>query len=214
MTALFDFSIYGRLSPEARLYALGLSHRPMHEMDTYREAADILDTQARTREKFGRGPFSTQVIGCEALKRWVIPLARHLARKRRPKGLESVLRGFSSKQLAFLALRAVIDRIHAGWDFRKRGHKRVKIKNPDRHFRQELGCAVRDELEYMGLLAGRKWVDAAEKNVDRRIRLGKLHKLEWKNRECARVGDWLWDALAALSCFDEDDRGYPKITDD
>src|SRR5262245_61600383 len=106
---------------------------------------DILNTQARTREKFGRGPFSTQVIGRVALKRWVLPLAKHLARKRRPKGLESVLRGLSSRQLAFLALRAVIDRIHAGWALRERGHKIVKVTNPDRQFRQELGCAVRDE---------------------------------------------------------------------
>jgi hypothetical protein len=230
MTAHFDPSVYGQLSPEARLYALGLFPffqtprsfedfgralgRLSHEMDTYRGAADILDTQARTREKFGKGPFSAQVIGREVLKRWVTPLALHLARKRRPKGLESVLRGLSSRQLAFLALRAVLDRIHAGWDQRKRGQKRIKIKNPDRHFRQELGCAVRDELEYMGLLASKKWVDATEKNIDRRARLGKLHKLDWSNRERARVGDWLWDALAALSCFDEDDRGYPKIADD
>ena len=103
MTAHFDPSVYGQLSPEARLYALGLFPffqtprsfedfgralgRLSHEMDTYRGAADILDTPARTREKFGKGPFSAQVIGREALKRWVIPLARHLARKRRPKGL-------------------------------------------------------------------------------------------------------------------------------
>src|SRR5262249_12117633 len=89
MTAHFDPAVYVQLSPDARLWALGLCTLPAHEMDTYRGTAlDILDTQARTREKFEQGPFSTQGTAREALKRWVIPLARHLARKRRPKGLE------------------------------------------------------------------------------------------------------------------------------
>jgi DNA-directed RNA polymerase len=175
---------------------------------------DILDTKARTRERFEAGPFSTQVIGREALKRWVIPLARHMAKQRCPKGLESVLRGLSSQQLALLALRCILDRIHAGWDIRGKKRKR-KIKNPDMWFCLELGHAVRYELEFKGLRrGGKKYVKAAKDKVGRRIRLGKLHKLEWTNIECARVGDWLWGCLSELSCFDVDERGFPKIADD
>src|SRR5262245_25586951 len=125
-------------------------------MDTYRgDMLDILDTQARTREKFGRGPFSAQVIGREALRRWVIPLARYIAKQKPPKGLESVLRGLSNKQLAFLALRCILDRIYGGWDVR--GKTKKKITNPNMLFCLELGRAVRDELEFKGLLRdGRK----------------------------------------------------------
>jgi hypothetical protein len=179
------------------------------------EAVDILDTQARTRERFGKGPFNTQTIGREALKRWVLPLADHLARTKPPKGLETVIRKLSRKQLALLALSALLNQINLGWDTRGKKRKR-KVKNPDAMFRLELGRAVRDELEFAGLLrggAGKKWVNPGKNRVERQIRLGKLYKLEWKNRECARVGDWLWDGLAAMSCFDADERGFPKIAD-
>ena len=174
---------------------------------------DILDTQARTRERFGRGPFSTQAIGREALRRWVLPLAHHLARTRPPRGLETVIRKLSRRQLAFLALRAILNQIHCGWDLR--GKKKRKIANPNALFRLELGRAVRDELEFAGLLGGgKKWVNAAGDKVGRHIRLGKLHKLEWNNRECARVGDWLWGGLSEMSWVDEDERGFPKIAVD
>src|SRR5262245_54403925 len=167
MTAHFDPSVYDQLPLEVRLYALGLLTPPVHESCTYRGGA--LDTKTRTRERFGKVPFSTQVVGSEALKRWVLALARHLVRRRPAKGLESVRRALSRRQLAFLALRAVLDRIYAGWG--KRGRK--IIKNPDRHFRQELGYAVRDELEFGGLLAAKPWVRAAKNMAGRRARLGK-----------------------------------------
>jgi hypothetical protein len=167
---------------------------------------DVLNTQARTRERFGKGPFSSQSVGREALRRWVLPLANHLARTKPPKGLETVIRKLSRKHLALLALSALLNQIHLGWEIRGK-KKRRRIKNPNAMFRLELGRAVRDELEFAGLLrggAGKKWVKAGKDKIERQIRLGKLHKLEWKNRECARVGDWLWDSLAAMSCFDAD----------
>ena len=117
-----------------------------------------------------------------------------------PGGLETVLRGLSREQLAFVALRAVLDRIHAGWD--------PKAQNPDMLFRLELGRRVRDELEFAGLLGAKKYVKAAP---SKHAALGKFRRVDWTNAECAQVGDWLWDALAEMSCFDEDDRGLPCI---
>jgi hypothetical protein len=178
---------------------------------------DILDTQARTREKFGKGPLSTQVIGRALLEGWVPPLASYMATQRPPRGLETVIRKLSSEQLAFLALSAILNQIHMGWDVRRRGKKKKRVKNPDMLFRLELGRAVRDELEFAGLLrggAGKAYISAAEDKAGRRIRLGAFRKLEWTDAECARAGDWLWDCLAQMDCFDEDERGFPKIADD
>ena len=43
----------------------------------------VLNTQVRTRERFGKGPFSTQEVGRAALRPWVLPLAEYLQRKSR-----------------------------------------------------------------------------------------------------------------------------------
>jgi DNA-directed RNA polymerase len=171
----------------------------------------VLDTQARTRDRFGKGPFSTQRIGREALKLYVLPLAAYLQRKKPPRGLEQVLRGLTRRQLAYLALRAILDRIHAGWDLRKRKGKLRNVENPNMLFRLELGRRVRNELEFAGLLASQKWVKAAR---NRHAALGKFRRIDWTNAECAKAGDWLWDCLAELDCFDEDERGFPKFAED
>src|SRR5262249_47970872 len=101
---------------------------------------------------------SVQKVGREALKLWIEPLADYLASKDAPKpprGLEQVLRDLSHEQLAFLALRSIMDQIHFGWDKRrdrrKKGGKR-KVRDPNWLFCLELGEAVRDELEFAGLL--------------------------------------------------------------
>jgi DNA-directed RNA polymerase len=168
-----------------------------------------LDTAAATRAKVGRTPYSVQEVGREALKLWIEPLAAHLGRP--PRGFEQVVRQLDREQLAFLALRAVLDQIHKGWNLRKGKHGRErKVKNPDMLFCLELGRAVRDELEFAGLLVAKQYVRAARK---RHTALGtmKFRRVDWTPAECARVGDWLWDALSKMSCFDTDERGYPKL---
>ena len=57
------------------------------ECYTYREACmdQVLNTQARTRERFEKGPFSTQEVGLAALKLYVPPLAAYLQKIRPPK---------------------------------------------------------------------------------------------------------------------------------
>jgi hypothetical protein len=74
-------------------------------------------------------------------------------------------------------------------------------------FRLELGKAVRDELEFAGLLFAQKYVKAARSKHAALARL-KFRRVDWTN-ECARVGDWLWDCLAEMACFDTDARGFP-----
>jgi DNA-directed RNA polymerase len=146
------------------------------------------------------------------LKLYVLPLAEYLQRKKPPRGLEQVLRGLTPEQLAYLGLRAILDRIHAGWNLRKRNGKLRKVKsNPNMLFRLELGRMVRNELEFAGLLAAQKWVKAAR---NKHAALGKFRRIDWTDAECAKVGDWLWDCLAELDCFDEDERGFPKFADD
>jgi DNA-dependent RNA polymerase len=184
-------------------------------MDTYRGGL-FLDTQTKTRERFEKGrSFSTSAIGREALKLWIEPLAAYLAKQKPPRGLEQIIRRLSDQQLAFMALRGVLDQIHFGWDLRKKPKK--PVKNPDMRFRLELGRAVRNELEYAGLLAAKHWVKAGKDIAKRHRRLdaaknwqpGKFRQIEWIDRECAQVGDWLWDGLAEMTCFDIDDRGFP-----
>src|SRR6516225_8138149 len=83
------------------------------------EESPVLDTEAATRAKVEKAPLSVQKVGREALKLWIEPLAAHLAKSAPPRGLEQVLRGLNHQQLAFLALRAILDQIHFGWDKRK-----------------------------------------------------------------------------------------------
>src|SRR5215470_8145557 len=201
-----DLTPYDRLPTELRFYALGLMRKPVVlrsfqelacEMDTYRED-QILDTRAATVAKAAREPFSVSKAGREALKRWIDPLAAYLAKRKPPKGLEQVLRKLTRRQLAAMALRSILDRIHAGWD--------TEVKNPAGLFTLELGRAIRNELEFAGLLAAKKWVKAGKDAGSRHARLGNFRRIDWRDRECARCGDWLWKSLAELSCFDTDER--------
>jgi len=202
-----DLTLYDRLPTELRFYALGLTPKRVplrsfqelaREMDTTR-GDPILDTWAATEAKAAEGPFSTSKAGREALRLWIDPLAAYLVSRKPPRGLEQVLGGLSHRQLAAMALRSILDRIHAGWD--------TEAKNPAGLFTLELGRVVRNELEFAGLLAAKRWVKAGNKHA----RLGKFRRVDWTNKECARCGDWLWDALAELPCFDEDERGLPCI---
>src|SRR5262249_45194380 len=103
------------------------------------------------------------------------------------------------------------DQIHFGWDKRKDRRKKDgkrTVENPDMLFRLELGRAVRDELEFANLLGAQKYVKAARNEHAALGRL-KFRRVDWTRAECAQVGDWLWDALAEMSCFDTDERGFP-----
>jgi hypothetical protein len=181
----------------------------------------VLDTKAATRAKVERMPYSVQKAGREALKLWIEPLAKRLAESRPPRGFEQVLRaGLNYDQLVFMALRATLDQIHFGWDKRK-GRKdkagkrrRRKVRNPNMLFWLELGQAVRDELEFVGLLSedAKKYMKAAR---NKRVAIGKFRRVDWTPPECAQVDEWLWRALMMqMNCFDVDERGYPKVHDD
>jgi hypothetical protein len=176
----------------------------------------VLDTEAATRAKVEKTPFSNRKVGRETLKVWIEPLAVYLAKNPPPRGLEQVLRGLDHEQLALMALRSVLDQIHFGWDKRRDRHKkdgRRTVENPDMLFRLELGHGVRDELEFAGLLGAKKYVKAA-RNKHAALERLKFRRVDWTRAECAQVGDWLWDALAELSCFDEDEHGFPCIRAD
>ena len=111
---------------------------------------DILNTEAATRARQARGPFTTRKIGRRALRLWVKPLAKHLHSRKPPRGFEIILARLTYPQLAAMALCAVLDRIGKGW-----AEERDKWK-----FCLDLGRAVRDEFEYAGLYAAKKYVDA------------------------------------------------------
>jgi YoeB-like toxin of bacterial type II toxin-antitoxin system len=173
------------------------------------EESPSLDTEAATRAKVEKSPYSVQKVGREALKLWIEPLADYLAKSTPPRGLEQVLCGLDHQQLALKALRSVLDQIHFGWDKRKdRKDGKRTAKNPDMLFRVELGHAVRDELEFAGLLGAKKYVKAA-RNKHAALGRMKFRRVDWTRAECAQVGDWLWDALAKMSCFDTDEHGFP-----
>jgi DNA-dependent RNA polymerase len=178
------------------------------------EESPVLDTEAATRAKVEKSPYSVQKVGRETLKLWIEPLAAYLAQGTSPRGLKQVLQGLDHKQLAFLALRSILDQIHFGWDKRRdrRSGKRT-VKNPDMLFRVELGQAVRDELDFAGLLAAKRYVKAA-RNKHAAIGRLKFRRIDWTRAECAQVGDWLWDALAQMTCFDADERGFPGFHSD
>src|SRR5262249_16389691 len=121
-----------------------------------------LDTAAATRAKVEKAPYSVQRVGLEAQKLWIEPLAAHLAETKPPRGFEQILRRLDYEQFACIALRSLLDQIHKGWNLRKGKHGRArKVRNPDMLFRLELGQAVRDELEFNGLLAAKHYVKVA-----------------------------------------------------
>jgi len=229
--------VYAGLSDEARLYALGLlPNVPRLERratpDCAESAPVILDTEAATRAKVQKAPYSVRPEARAALGLWIEPLARYLAQHKPPKGLETVLRGLSREQLALMALRSLLDRIHRGWSD-DRHKERPKAKNPTMLFRVELGRAVRDELEFAGLLGERRKLRREEKILakaegrephkimtaanyveaarNRRAALGKFRRVDWGRAECFLVGNWLWSALAEMTCWDEDEHGFPCI---
>jgi hypothetical protein len=94
LTTKFDPGVYAGLSPEVRLYALGLmSQEPIRSFGELgaalgRDCANVtpleenpaLDTEAATRAKVEKAPFSAQKVGREALKLWIPPLADSLAK--------------------------------------------------------------------------------------------------------------------------------------
>jgi hypothetical protein len=187
--------------------ALGLDRANVTRL----EENPVLDTEAATRAKVEKAPLSRQKVGREALKLWIEPLAAYLAKSTPPRGLEQVPCGLDHQQLALMALRSALDQIHFGWDKRKDRRKKDgkrTVENPDMLFRLELGHAVRDELEFAGLLGAKKYVKAAR---NKHAALGRLkfRRVDWTRAECAQVGDWLWDAIAEMSCFDTDERGFP-----
>src|SRR5262249_61881019 len=96
---------------------------------------------AATRPKVEKPPYSVQKVGRAAVKLWIEPLADYLAKSTPPRGLEQVLRGLDHQQLAFMALRSILDQIHFGWDKRKDRRKKDgkrTVKNPDMLFCLEL----------------------------------------------------------------------------
>jgi hypothetical protein len=148
-----------------------------------------LDTAAATRAKVERTPYANRKVGRKALGLWVLPLAEYLAKSGPPpRGFEQVLRaGLDHEQLAFMALRAILHRIHTGWnerEGRKDGMRRKRrVKNPDMLFCVELGQTVRDELEFAGLLAAKRYVEAA-RNRHRALGKMKFRRVDWTRKEC------------------------------
>src|SRR5262249_25667277 len=155
----------------------------------------------------------TSKAGRTALAKWIPALAVHLESRPPPRGMEELLQRLNYPQLAFMALRALLDRIYGGWDLKNR--KRKKPINPIMSFCLQLGRAVRNEFEFAGLLAAREYVLAApsKHKALAQARGWKFRGNEWTNRECALIGDWLWGCLDEMDCFEVDGRGYPKIAD-
>jgi hypothetical protein len=183
---------------------------------------DILDTAALTRERFGRGAFSTQKTGRELLKLVIPVLSANLASEAAPappRGLEQVLRDLTPEQLAYIALRTLLNDVYLGSE----RAKERKPKNPLRALRQRLGQTLRDELEFAGLLSAKKWVLAkgrTKKGISpdqaargKHIALAKFRRIDWTNKECAQAGDWLMAATDVMDFF-EVDAGALRIAAD
>jgi hypothetical protein len=117
---------------------------------------DVLDTQAQTRARFEKGPFSTSPIGRELLKRVIPTLADNIraaievgSDTAPPRGLEQVLRLKTPEELAFMAFRTLVNQRGLGpdRDAKKRKKKRKNPpKNPEMALRLDLGRLLRDEL--------------------------------------------------------------------
>jgi hypothetical protein len=203
---MFDPNCYARLPDEARLYALGLSANVTRIERDARKSENLLDTEAATRAKAEKAPFSVRPETRAALAIWIEPLAAFLARRKPPRGLETVLRGLSWEQLAFMALRSLLDQIRI-WE--REEEDRSTAKTPEMLFRLELGRKVRDELEFAGLWVAKPYVKAAR---NKHAALGKFRRIDWTRAQCAQVGDWLLASLEEMTCFDRDeDRGPLRI---
>src|SRR5262245_32565304 len=147
----------------------------------------IPDTCSETRRRAGKGPFADSLAGRELQKRLISVLASNYRKKvfPPPRGLEQVLRRLKPDQYALIALRTLLNRVYGRKDDDLSGLK------PPVALRLSLGRVLRDELEFVGLLAAKKYVRARRPGMARRVALEKFRRLEWTNAECARAGDWL-----------------------
>jgi DNA-directed RNA polymerase len=164
-----------------------------------------LDTQAQTRRRFEKpAPFSTTEVGRRVLGDWIPALGLYIAHDAPPppRGLEAILR-LSPEQLAFMALRALVNQIDAGFD--------PEAKNPARAFCQRLGGLLRDELEFAGLYAAKPYVLAAK---NKHAALAPFRQIDWSPDEKVAAGDWLLRLTEAMDCFEVGPDGFPRFTID
>jgi hypothetical protein len=126
----------------------------------------------------GEGPYSPACLGL--LAKAIPALAQSLKRTAPPRGLEQVIRRLSDNQLAFLVLRALLNRIYAGWDRARKKEKKRPGKwgprSPRAEFCQDVGAMLRDELELAGLLQERLATLKAER-VQAKLEGRKARKL-------------------------------------
>jgi DNA-dependent RNA polymerase len=196
---------------------------------------DILNDQARTRERFGKGPLSTQVVGRKVLGLWIEPLAAHLRKHKPPRHLAAVIGRMAFEDFAYLALWTLMNEIQSGWGL---DPDEEMPPNIPAVFCLRVGKMLRDELEFAGLGdAAKQYVLAKVRPVMREgITAKQAHKearrrkhralnkakswtpesrqLDWKERKCALAGDWLVKATEGCDLFDRDERGLPKFADD
>jgi hypothetical protein len=166
---------------------------------------DILDTQAATRDRFWKGPFSTTPAGLEILKRVIPTLADNIraalevgSETAPPRGLEQPLRLLNPEELAFMALRPLLNQVYDARglgpdrDEKRRKQKRKRKKkreNPARAFRQELGRLFRDEMEFAGLFGAQAWV-LAKGRPSKKKGIAPKQAARAKHIALARAGSW------------------------
>jgi Autographiviridae RNA polymerase len=237
----FDPGVYARLSPEVRLYALGL--QPPMKGARFRSFGDLgealrtkhgliegkLNEISRTRERAERQdrdrPFTATPTGRALFRRSPIlqSLAPYIAstlepspdpeKPAAPKALKRLLRLVEPELLALVAVDALINVIVAGWDWEDEScGMKVALA---------VGKDLRDEIE-MARLRDPDRIDynRVMKAKNRHVALWRYRTLEWSNRVTVRAGRWLLECADACDLFESEQRQVgrnvltlPKIAD-
>jgi hypothetical protein len=232
MTAHFDPSIYAQLSPEVRLYALGLLS-PKQQLRSFEELGQAiaakpglidrrLDEVSATKERFDRKhlkrPFTATPTGRALFARSDVlqKLAAYIDSPESPKApraISRLVRLVDSETLALVAVDALINTIVAGWDW--------EDESAGMKIALAVGKDLRDEIE-MARLRDPDKIDYQRvmKAQNRHIALSRYRTLEWSNSVLVRVGWWLLNCAEACDLFESEQRQVgrnvltlPKIAD-
>jgi len=228
MTISFDLSIYSRLSPEARLYALGLMpQEPIRSGEPIRSFAELghllkhgpiegkrFDELADTKRRFDRAhrdrkgndrPFTATPTGRALFTRYdILPkLAAYIAgpeaQKACPRHLRRLIRLVDFDTLALVAIDALINAVVAGWDWEDEScGMKVALS---------IGKDLLDEIE-MARLRDPDGIDHRRvmEATNRHVAISRYRTLEWSDPVKVRAGWWLLGCAMQCDLFDTEER--------
>jgi DNA-dependent RNA polymerase len=220
----FDPGVYARLSPEVRLYVLGLLPRePIRSFEDLgrllkpglmegKQLDEVAATKRRSDKAHAR-PFTATPTGRALFARFdILPkLAAYIAGPEAqdacPRHLRRLIRLVEHETLALVAVDALINTIVAGWDWHDESCGMKVAKS--------VGESLRDEIE-MARLRDPDSIDYRRvmQAQNRHIALSRYRTLKWSETVLVRAGWWLLNCAETCTLFEMEERqvGRNKLT--